>query len=90
MGVLSTVWVSTVTVAMMSVVSQEGQAASCHQDSLLLAPLPPGLARSQKSVPEWAWSVYLCVICVFYFGEKLLLDARLGTRIFQISSFVRV
>lgn len=80
---------STVTVAMMSIVSQEGQ-ASCHRDRLVLAPPLPGLAQSQKSVPECAWSVCLCVICVFYFGEKLLLDARLGTRMFQISSFVRV
>ena len=66
---------STVTVAMTSIVSQEGQ-ASCHQDGLVLAPPRPGLAHSQKSVPDWAWSVYLCVICVFYFGENsyLMLD----------------
>lgn len=72
------------------VVSQDVQASCCHQDSLVLAPLLPGLTRSQKRVPRWAWSVYLCVTCVFYFGEILLLDARLGTRIFLISSFVRV
>lgn len=74
----------------MTVVSQDVQASSCHQDGLVLAPPLPGLARSQERVPGWAWRVYLCVICVFYFGEILLLDARLETRIFLISSFVRV
>ena len=93
--------------SVVTVVSQDAQASCRHQDDLVLAPLLPSLARSQKRVPRWAWSVstvteacpkvglerviyVLYLICVFYFGEILLLDARLGTRIFLISSFVRV
>lgn len=49
--------------SVVTVVSQDAQASCCHQDDLVLAPLLPSLARSQKRVPRWACSVlYMCYI----------------------------
>lgn len=62
--------------SVVTVVSQDVQASSCHQDGLVLAP-PLLVWPGHRSVSQGGPGACICVLYVFYFGEILLLDARL-------------